>query len=405
MSDAAQMTTTLESPDAAQRHAGVWEPRVLVVDDEEVCRFAATTLLERLGLATDAAADGREALEMAAKRPYVAIFMDCSMPEVDGYTAAREIAHRDRHGRHTLVIAVTAHPRTVCIASGMDFHIAKPLEINELRADCALLGLLPPVGALPGEPAATLERDTPLLKLPGEGATGHDSVAAAELARTVIERATLWLPELWRATNAGDFPVLRLISREVGDPASVAGAVRVSALCRALAEAAAEGQTAVAAAIEPQIRRALADTTAAIESQVESVAFTAASNAPPSPIRVAIADDDPFARLAVETMIERADGLAFMGSADGVDGIVDLAVAERPDVVVLDWMMPGGGGPEAARQILRRTPDMTIVALTSSDSHDAYFEMTRAGARGFVRKGAHPDKLVQTIRRTLETAA
>src|SRR6202035_2610019 len=106
MSDTAQLTTTLGSPNSAQRDAAAtWEPRVLVVDDDEVCRFAATTLLERLGMATDVAGNGREALEMTAKRPYVAIFMDCAMPEVDGYTAAREIAHRDGRSRHTLVIA------------------------------------------------------------------------------------------------------------------------------------------------------------------------------------------------------------------------------------------------------------------------------------------------------------
>lgn len=57
MSDAAHIFSNLE----------VWHPRVLVVDDDEVCRLAATTLLERLGLAVDVASDGREALEMAAE--------------------------------------------------------------------------------------------------------------------------------------------------------------------------------------------------------------------------------------------------------------------------------------------------------------------------------------------------
>jgi DNA-binding NarL/FixJ family response regulator len=114
-------------------------------------------------------------------------------------------------------------------------------------------------------------------------------------------------------------------------------------------------------------------------------------------VRVAIADDDPLARFAIEAMIDRAHGLVFVGGTDRVAGIVEIAVLERPDVIVLDWMMPGGGGPEAARRILGQRPDTRIVALTSSDNHEASLEMTRAGARWFLVKGCSPDRLARTI--------
>jgi CheY-like chemotaxis protein len=333
----------------------------------------------------------------------VAIFMDCSMPEVDGYTAARQIGRRDGPSRHTLVIAMTAHSRTVCLAAGMGFHITKPLEIDELRADCTRLGLLARAGTLPSEPAPMSESDSPLMMLSGEGLAAN--APGAEAAWTVIEQATFRLPELWRATNAADFTALRQISQELSREATVVGALRVADLCSSLANAAGEGQTAVVAAIELQLRQALADTAEAIKSQLDGTASTEASTAPHSPTRIAIADDDALARFAIETLIGAADGLALVGSAEGVDEIVELAIAQRPDVVVLDWMMPGGGGPEAARRILSRSPDTRIVALTSSDSFDARLEMARAGARDFVVKGGAPEKLTETIRHGLGAAA
>jgi CheY-like chemotaxis protein len=382
-----------------------WEPRVLVVDDDPVSQFAAVSLLERLGFGVDVAADGREALEVTAGWPYVAVLMDCSMPDVDGYTAARQIARRDGLTRHTLVIAMTSHPRTVCLASGMDFHMAKPLRIDELRTDFARLGLLAaPVGRL-SEVVMTLGDDTPLLKLPGVGSVGGSPVASPQAALTALQRAVFALPELWRAANARDCSMLRRVADEIGPRAAVVGAVRVAFLCGEMGKAAAQGQGAAAAGIEPLLRRALADTEVAMRSWVASAASREApTGKSDGDARVAIADDDPLARFAIETMVGAADGIALVGSAEGVDEIVGLAVAKRPDVVVLDWLMPGGGGPEAARRILSLVPDVRIIALTSSDGAEAAFEMTRAGACAVLVKGGSPEKFLRTIRGALVPA-
>ena len=120
------------------------------------------------------------------------------------------------------------------------------------------------------------------------------------------------------------------------------------------------------------------------------------------PVRVAIADDDPLARMAVEAIIEPAGSLEFVGAAAGVDQIVELVARKRPQVVLLDWMMPSGGGPEAARRILARNADTRIVGLTSSDSPQAWLEMMRAGARGFLIKGGSRAELARTIHQALD---
>jgi DNA-binding NarL/FixJ family response regulator len=124
----------------------------------------------------------------------------------------------------------------------------------------------------------------------------------------------------------------------------------------------------------------------------------------PPRVRVAIADDDPLARLAIEAMVTRCYGLMLVGAASGVQEIVDVATAERAEAIVLDWMMPDGGGAEAARRILIRSPEIRIVALTASHTDDAAREMLRAGAFSVLQKGVSAQKLEHAIHRALETA-
>ena len=88
--------------------------------------------LARRVLVVEVAANGREALEMHQRSTYGAIFMDCQMPELDGYEATREIRRREGSARHTPIIAMTAstmpgdHER--CLAAGMDFYTGNPIS-------------------------------------------------------------------------------------------------------------------------------------------------------------------------------------------------------------------------------------------------------------------------------------
>jgi len=110
--------------------------RVLVVEDNVVNQKVACRMLERLGLRTDVAANGREAVAMSALVPYDLIFMDCQMPEMDGYEATREIRRRDGSAGHVAVIALTAEAmagyRETCLGAGMDDYLTKPVRLDEL---------------------------------------------------------------------------------------------------------------------------------------------------------------------------------------------------------------------------------------------------------------------------------
>jgi two-component system sensor histidine kinase/response regulator len=107
-------------------------PRLLVAEDNVVNQLVAVRLLEKRGYRVDVAADGREAVEMHERTHYDAIFMDCQMPELDGYEATRAIRRREGDQRHTPIIAMTASTMPGdtdrCLAAGMDYYSGKPIS-------------------------------------------------------------------------------------------------------------------------------------------------------------------------------------------------------------------------------------------------------------------------------------
>ena len=121
--------------------------------------------------------------------------------------------------------------------------------------------------------------------------------------------------------------------------------------------------------------------------------------------RVAIADDDPLARRAIQAQLESAPGLTFVGAAASVSEIVYLAALRGADTVLLDWQMPDGGGPNAAERILRREPHTCIIGLTSSNDQEAVLEMSDAGACCVLLKGVTGADLVNAISRIHAGAA
>jgi CheY-like chemotaxis protein len=115
-------------------------------------------------------------------------------------------------------------------------------------------------------------------------------------------------------------------------------------------------------------------------------------------LRLLIADDDPVSRLTMGALVRREAGFDLVGEAGDAAQAVELALQRRPNVVLLDVDMPGGGGPRAAVQIREALPDVRIVAVSSDDSQENQYDMMRAGAVGFISKGAPADEVLRVIR-------
>jgi diguanylate cyclase (GGDEF)-like protein len=115
-------------------------------------------------------------------------------------------------------------------------------------------------------------------------------------------------------------------------------------------------------------------------------------------LRLIVADDDPVSRLMLGAIVKREPGFELVGEAADAPQAVELALRRRPDVVLLDVDMPGGGGARAAVQIREALPDVRIVAISADDSQSSQYDMMRAGAVGFIAKGAPDDEILRVIR-------
>lgn len=115
-------------------------------------------------------------------------------------------------------------------------------------------------------------------------------------------------------------------------------------------------------------------------------------------IRVVIADDHPLYREGVARSLTEADGISVVGEGHDAESAVELTEQMKPDIVLLDLSMPGGGGLAALRRIAV-LPDAPIVAiLTVSEDDDDVLQALKAGAKGYVLKGVGSRELVAIVR-------
>ncbi|MCB0197968.1 MAG: response regulator transcription factor [Anaerolineae bacterium] len=115
-------------------------------------------------------------------------------------------------------------------------------------------------------------------------------------------------------------------------------------------------------------------------------------------IRILIADDHPVVREGMAAMLSNIPDLELVGAAeDGVEA-VEMARTLRPDVILLDLVMPRKGGLEAIHDIKEENPAAKILVVTSFTEDDKVFPAIKSGALGYLLKDAPPELLLQAIR-------
>ncbi len=117
-----------------------------------------------------------------------------------------------------------------------------------------------------------------------------------------------------------------------------------------------------------------------------------------TPIAVLIVDDHPVFRRGMRALLESVGDTTVVGEASAADEAVGLVDELRPNVVLMDVKMPGQTGIEATRRITAAHPEVGVLMVTMLEEDDAVLAAMRAGARGYIVKGADQDEVLRAVR-------
>jgi len=247
---------------------------VLLVEDNFINQGVAQAMLSKLGLKSQIANNGQEAVERASKYDFDLVLMDCQMPVMDGYEATKAIrALPDGRGAALPILALTANAmqddRQKCLSAGMDGFLAKPFTLPELRA--TLLCWLPesdeprsvtaalsivntPVADGPsGAPAVNETTLRALQALDQSAGGGFASGLVGDLLRAFLGAAPAQWGRVEAAVQAGDTEALRRAAHGLKSSTGNLGAERLSAHYRELEAYGNEGAIAAARAALPAV--------------------------------------------------------------------------------------------------------------------------------------------------------
>ena len=219
--------------------------RILVAEDNAINQRVAVGLLERLGYRADVVADGAEALEAVAHRPYDLVLLDCQMPVMDGYEAAARIRQAELPGRRLPIIAMTADAmaadRERCMAAGMDDHVAKPVDRNQLRE---VLNRWLPDASIPGDdapPAPPAAEHALFDPAQLHSIVGDDAAAVRRYLTLYTQTAGELVHRAAAAVAERDGAALRRLAHTLKGSSGNVGALEVAGLAARLEQTAGDG--------------------------------------------------------------------------------------------------------------------------------------------------------------------
>jgi signal transduction histidine kinase/DNA-binding NarL/FixJ family response regulator len=234
---------------------GIEGAPVLLVEDNPVNLEVAVGMLESFGCTVETAADGKEALERYAGGEFNLIFMDCQMPEMDGFKATAEIRKREaQSGRRVPIVALTASAiegdREQCLAAGMDDYVAKPFTAEQMRAALATwldrstrqagngkrdhlsLAGSAPAKAPPPQPIADEPIDDRVLdELARLQRDGRPDIVGRVIT-LFLQSAAALVKDLEEAAAHGDTALLHRASHTLKSASANVGAVALSMHCK-----------------------------------------------------------------------------------------------------------------------------------------------------------------------------
>jgi diguanylate cyclase (GGDEF)-like protein len=414
---------------------------VLIADDDAGTRLLVTAAVEQLGHRCTVAEDGTEAWRRYRDELPDVVITDWQMPGMDGTALAKAIRSHGGSPYAYVVVLTGAADETAArmsMEAGADDLLLKPLDVaqlerkliaaarvtalhrrlhDEARNDAQTglgnrLRLAEDLDALCGRVAryghsysvALLDIDDFKGFNDGAGHLAGDDVlrsVARALAQQIRTGDTLYryggeeflvlLPEQSIESAALAAERLRAAVEALALPHPAGGVVTVSGGVAALSEPGCRPDQLFELA-----DKALYRAKERGRNRVE--AYDGEDAVAERAVRLLVADDDPSIRLVLSALIGRHADLELVGEAEDAQQAIELAARRRPDVVVLDFDMPGGGGVAAALAIREANPATRVVALSADGSQGAQYDMSRAGAVGYLVKGAPEDEILRVIR-------
>lgn len=122
-------------------------------------------------------------------------------------------------------------------------------------------------------------------------------------------------------------------------------------------------------------------------------------------VRVVLADDHPMFRFGLEAVLAQSDAIEVLATAASGTELVTAVREHQPDVVITDLTMPDLDGVAATRQLLEMQPDLGVLVLTMHEDDEHVLAALRAGARGYLVKGAEAEEIVRAVLAVAEGGA
>jgi two-component system sensor histidine kinase/response regulator len=269
--------TLVENAGSVHRVTDQRDLVVLLAEDNEINCTLAQAMLDGLGLRSEVARDGLEAVQMAAANDYAAIFMDCQMPGIDGFEATARIRATES-GRRIPIIAMTAlsmpGDRERCLAAGMSDYVSKPVRSAELEAavNRALplvseVAKAPSPGGPPPDNGEVQESDV----LDPETVSRIREALTAEKRAALVEtfdvQQASCIADIARAIGRGDRSDVRRVAHRLKGSSASLGAVRLRDCCQKLELGHDQDSTVETSEID-ELREAAAEASTALRDQL-----------------------------------------------------------------------------------------------------------------------------------------
>ena len=386
---------------------------ILVIEDNRTNQAIVQGLLGVLGCKAEIAENGPQGLLAFKRQDWDLIFMDCCMPEMDGYqvTAAMRAFERTG-GKRTPIVAMTANVQETdiekCLAAGMDDHLAKPLTLENLGTKLTRWITHYTTAAQRPEPVPRAW----VADGSGTGAAPVDAEklgklreqlgsAFAQAIRPFLEDMPVYLEQMEQAIAGSDADALGRAAHSIKGAAGNLGCEVLAGLAREIEESAIAAQVSAAAAMVAQARAEYALVQQALLGELKAEPNLPADDASKGAL-VLVVDDDRSTRATLRFALQR-NGFSV---EEAVDGVRALALLDRivPDVILMDAMMPVMDGFTTCVKLQEhpRGKSIPVLMITALEDNQSIERAFAAGASDYIPKPLNLAVVNQRIKRVVE---